>query len=353
MVAGADKPVTAATPPAVTPAAAETVAAPEVTATPVTPPGPTLREKVGALSALAEETKRRFGETQAARQARLQAEQFQAGTRGALQSARQAATDAQAKLNALKADPLAFLESQGVTVDSLGEAILKRGTQDEAGKRVEAAIKAAQDAANAANKRAEDAEKKADAIVKAADDREARAQQLHAWEEAKAAVVTNFEKGAEQYQDLDAYVSKLADKTKASKPAVLITEFLATVERLKIDPKYGKAMRDGAYSDGEILAYMNEFYEGVVPRAEKVKPAAAKPAEAGPAPALSAKTAEEPVKPADAAKTPPPAISNQMASERAAPQLPEGFDMLTGKARTKAIAQMLRDGTLPGLTKTV
>jgi hypothetical protein len=113
----------------------------------------------------------------------------------------------------------------------------------------------------------------------------------------------------------------------------------------------------GAYSDGEILAYMNEIYEGVVPSAEKPKAAEAAKAAAeaeGAKPALSAKPAEEAAKPADAAAkpAPPPAISNQMASERAAP-VPEGFEKLTGKARTRAIAEMLKNGTLPGLTKQV
>ena len=157
------------------------------------------KARLDEVKRLADQTRKRYLETDAAKRARHDAEQARA-------AADQSRSEVFAELEALKAykaeaekDPWAFARSKGMTAQQVAERELSENTDD-------ARLKELSDRISAADKRAEEAEKKAQAIIDANQARAEQAARIEAWETAKAAAVSSFESAKDKLADLHAWV---------------------------------------------------------------------------------------------------------------------------------------------------
>ena len=292
------------------------------------------------LSALAKQTRDAFMRTQAAQQAQEQAKQVEASVKAQLE-------EAQARLAKMENDPIAYMQERGITAEQLAERFIKTGTAEEALEKRLAELRAE---TKAATEKAAAAEAAAKKIVEEAQMREQQARQRHAYESAKALMLKEYDGGREEkYANLDAYAEKMAAKRGVSKDEVITSEFLTHIQRLKADPRYAQLLDQGAYEDHEILASLDDFYDGIVYRAPKT-PAAPKTEEKPPLVQPKAEEKAEEKVPEVAGKEAPPTLTNDGASVVSG-TLPDNFDKLSDREQNKIIMKMLREGTLPGLIK--
>jgi hypothetical protein len=288
-----------------------------------------LAAKNAELKALVAAQKKAFADTESARRMREQASQEAARARAEADQAIKAAADSKAELEKALADPLGFMEARGITAEKLAERIVQRGTPDEKISQLEAQLKAYADRVIAA-------ERKADEDRKSMEERERRALASQQYEVAKRNMLDTFEKGTDdKFKELNAWADKQATRRGISKPALIYDEFMTAIDRIKRDPEKSEFLMQGAYSDQEILEWLNEWHEGAYQEPKKDE----QKVEGKPSLTEEPKPKVEAQAPTD--KKAPPTLTNDMAGEVTS-FFPDNWDKLSDREQKKLMAEYLR-----------
>jgi len=153
-----------------------------------------------------------------------------------------------AELDALQADPWGYVKAKhGLDARKVAEAELFEASDESAAMRAE--------------RLATEAKQQLDAVLTHARTQQEREQKIAQWEAAKATALKEYEsKASTAFPDLDAWATRQASKTGQSKADIIVNELVHTVERLKKDERFAPYVAQ--YTDAELLAYMNERFDG-------------------------------------------------------------------------------------------